>query len=110
MLKSLKVEKLVVSAIPTLVDTWTVGFGFQPLEEDERRSLSKTNLMVFPGSVWLKKPLNENSTMDEISGELSWLILIIIISAIIFCWCELQIIQYLLAVVDFSPIRINFLN
>ncbi|KAL8505734.1 hypothetical protein ACS0TY_016812 [Phlomoides rotata] len=70
MLKSLKVEKLVISAIPTLVDTWTVGFGFQPLEEDERRSLSKTNLMVFPGSVWLKKPLCEISTMDEIIGEL----------------------------------------
>ncbi|GFP78656.1 hypothetical protein PHJA_000009200 [Phtheirospermum japonicum] len=39
MLKALKVEKLVISAIPTLVETWTVGFGFQTLDEDERRSL-----------------------------------------------------------------------
>lgn len=67
MLKSLKVEKLVVSAIPTLVETWTVGFGFQPLEEDERQSLSKINLMVFPGAVWLKKHLYDNGTTE--SGE-----------------------------------------
>lgn len=65
MLKSLKVKMLVVSAIPTLVDTWTVGFGFQPLEEDERRNLSRINLMVFPGSVWLKKSLHESHTLDK---------------------------------------------
>ncbi|KAL6538312.1 hypothetical protein OROGR_012300 [Orobanche gracilis] len=64
MLKALKVEKLVISAIPTLVDTWTIGFGFQPLEEDETRSLCKLNLMVFPGAVWLIKPLHESSTTE----------------------------------------------
>ncbi|XP_051135083.1 increased DNA methylation 1 [Andrographis paniculata] len=68
MLKSLKVEMLVISAIPTLVHTWTVGFGFQPLQEDDRRKLSKINLMVFPGSVWLKKTLFGNQAMDKTSG------------------------------------------
>ncbi|XP_073119418.1 increased DNA methylation 1 [Henckelia pumila] len=68
MLKSLKVEMLVVSAIPTLVDTWTVGFGFQPLEENEKRSLSEINMMVFPGAVWLKKPLYENHGLNEKNG------------------------------------------
>lgn len=57
MLESLKVEKLVISAIPGLVETWTEGFGFEPLEDFEKRSLSDINLMVFPGTVWLKKPL-----------------------------------------------------
>lgn len=57
MLKSLKVEKLVISAIPSLVDTWIEGFGFSPLEADEKKSLTKTNLMVFPGTVWLKKSM-----------------------------------------------------
>ncbi|KAH6775721.1 hypothetical protein C2S52_013282 [Perilla frutescens var. hirtella] len=69
MLKSLKVEKLVISAIPDLVDTWTLGFGFQHLEEDERQSLSKINMMVFPGSVWLKKLLTDNRNMDETNGS-----------------------------------------
>ncbi|XP_057795955.1 increased DNA methylation 1 [Salvia miltiorrhiza] len=69
MLKSLKVEKLVISAIPDLVDTWTLGFGFERLEEEERQSLSKTNLMVFPGAVWLKKMLYDNCNMDERNGS-----------------------------------------
>ncbi|THG00668.1 hypothetical protein TEA_000086 [Camellia sinensis var. sinensis] len=50
MLRSFKVEKLVISAIPSLVETWTVGFGFKPLEDNERNSLSNINLMVFPGT------------------------------------------------------------
>ncbi|XP_059662711.1 increased DNA methylation 1 [Cornus florida] len=65
MLKSFKVEKLVLSAIPSLVETWTVGFGFKPLEEDERRSLNNVNLMVFPGTVWLKKPLYDNKKTHQ---------------------------------------------
>ncbi|XP_071691905.1 increased DNA methylation 1-like isoform X2 [Rutidosis leptorrhynchoides] len=74
MLKSLKVEKLVVSAIPSLVDTWTNGFGFMPLEPDEKKTLTKTNLMVFPGTVWLKKPMfqgtiQDTSTEDKIISD-----------------------------------------
>ncbi|KAK9056937.1 hypothetical protein SSX86_024302 [Deinandra increscens subsp. villosa] len=66
MLKSFKVEKLVVSAIPSLVETWTHGFGFTPLEADEKKSLDKTNLMVFPGTVWLKKPMYQGPTPSTI--------------------------------------------
>ncbi|KAG6421393.1 hypothetical protein SASPL_117944 [Salvia splendens] len=69
MLKSLKVEKLVISAIPDLVDTWTLGFGFERVEEEEMQSLSKTNLMVFPGAVWLKKMLYDNHSTDERNGS-----------------------------------------
>lgn len=61
MLMSFKVEKLVITAIPDLVETWTVGFGFEPLEDHERQSLSHFNLMVFPGTVWLKKTICTNS-------------------------------------------------
>lgn len=64
MLKSFKVEMLVVSAIPSLVDTWTHGFGFTPLEADEKKSFDKTNLMVFPGTVWLKKPMYQGSIQN----------------------------------------------
>lgn len=68
MLKSFKVEKLVISAIPSLVETWTLGFGFQSLEDGERRSLSNINLMVFPGTVWLKKPIFENQETSQRGG------------------------------------------
>ncbi|XP_055824598.1 increased DNA methylation 1-like isoform X2 [Solanum dulcamara] len=65
MLKSFKVEKLVISAIPGLVETWTCGFGFEPLEDCEKRSLSHINLMVFPGTVWLKKSLFQVTDADQ---------------------------------------------
>ncbi|KAL9261293.1 Increased DNA methylation 1-like protein [Drosera capensis] len=64
MLISFKVEMLVMAAIPSLVETWTVGFGFVPMEEDEKRSLNKTSLMVFPETVMLKKTLYMNQDAD----------------------------------------------
>ncbi|KAM7495404.1 hypothetical protein LguiB_030013 [Lonicera macranthoides] len=71
MLRSFKVEKLVISALPSLLETWTVGFGFEPLEESERRSLSgNTNLMVFPGTIWLKKSLHLESLPNSDDTEL----------------------------------------
>lgn len=70
MLISLKVKKLVITAISDLVETWTIGFGFVPVEEDEKRSLSKINLMVFPGTVMLKKTLYMDRFADlEIGVE-----------------------------------------
>lgn len=68
MLISLKVEKLVVAAISDLVETWTIGFGFVPMEEDEKRSLSKINFMVFPGTIMLKKTLYVNQASDLQKG------------------------------------------
>lgn len=69
MLLSLKVEKIVVAAIPDLVETWTKGFDFKPVEDSEKRSLNKINLMVFPGTVLLKKPLYDNRTTRGQSSE-----------------------------------------
>lgn len=62
---SLKVEMLVITAIPDVVETWTVGFGFEPLEDYERKSLSHINLMVFPGTIWLKKTMYKAPTGDD---------------------------------------------
>ncbi|CAN4104231.1 unnamed protein product [Withania somnifera] len=70
MLKSFKVEKLVISAIPGLVETWTQGFGFELLEDCEKQSLSHINLMVFPGTVWLKKTLFQAADADQPSVHL----------------------------------------
>lgn len=68
MLISLKVEKLVIAAIADLVETWTIGFGFVPMDEDEKKRLSKINLMVFPGTVMLKKTLYVDQTTDLQTG------------------------------------------
>ncbi|XP_068660695.1 uncharacterized protein [Aristolochia californica] len=58
MMRSFKVEVLVISAIPSLVDTWVSGFGFKPMEEKEKQQLKNVNLMMFPGTVLLLKHLN----------------------------------------------------
>ncbi|KAK1389263.1 hypothetical protein POM88_017441 [Heracleum sosnowskyi] len=66
MLRSIKIDKLVMSAVPALVETWTEGFGFQRLEDDERRAMQRTaNLMIFPGTVWLKKSLCRSEVSKE---------------------------------------------
>lgn len=56
MLKSLKVEVLVLQAIPTLVENWISVFGFKHVEDNEKW-LCNINLMVFPGTILLKKEL-----------------------------------------------------
>jgi len=58
MLKSFHVEMLVLSAIPELVNTWVSGFGFRPIEDDERKQLGNVNLMLFPGTSLLTKRLD----------------------------------------------------
>uniref|UniRef100_A0A2P2PM58 N-acetyltransferase domain-containing protein n=1 Tax=Rhizophora mucronata TaxID=61149 RepID=A0A2P2PM58_RHIMU len=65
MLVSFKVEKLVISAIPDLVETWTVGFGFEPVGNDEKQCLKAINLMVFPGTVLLRKNLYGKKKVDK---------------------------------------------
>ncbi|KAF5728056.1 hypothetical protein HS088_TW21G00199 [Tripterygium wilfordii] len=71
LLISLRVEKLVISAIPDLVETWTEGFGFKPVNDDEKRILSKINLMVFPGAVSLEKTLHKNERGTASRGRQS---------------------------------------
>ncbi|XP_028763841.1 increased DNA methylation 1 isoform X2 [Neltuma alba] len=69
MLISVKVAKLVIAAIPDLVETWTNGFGFKPLGDDERQKLNKINLMVFPGTVLLEKPLFKEDKAEGVYCE-----------------------------------------
>ncbi|XP_071727162.1 increased DNA methylation 1-like [Rutidosis leptorrhynchoides] len=69
LLKLLKIEKLVLSAIPDLVDTWCNSFGFTHLEPEEKKNLNTVNMMVFPGTVWLKKPMYQESTQNDTPME-----------------------------------------
>ena len=69
MLRAFKVEKLMISALPSLVEIWTGDFGFEPMEDNERMSLSHINSMVFPETVWLKKPICGNRTTTQQGGS-----------------------------------------
>ncbi|KAK3141051.1 hypothetical protein QOZ80_4BG0328940 [Eleusine coracana subsp. coracana] len=67
MLRSFHVKMLVLSAIPELVTTWMSGFGFKPIEDNERKLLHNVNLMLFPGTSLLTKRLD--GIMATKSGE-----------------------------------------
>ncbi|KAM0873361.1 hypothetical protein ACQ4PT_038152 [Festuca glaucescens] len=68
MLKSLKVEMLLLSAIPSLVDTCTSAFGFRPIDDSDKKKLSRIRLASVPGTVLLKKDLYKCSETE--TGEL----------------------------------------
>ncbi|KAH1056789.1 hypothetical protein J1N35_034854, partial [Gossypium stocksii] len=53
------VEKLMITAIPNIVETWT-----KLVQEAEGRTPNKINLMVFPGTVLLSKPLYQSQKTD----------------------------------------------
>ncbi|VVB01558.1 unnamed protein product [Arabis nemorensis] len=69
-LGSLKVDKLVIPAVPELMDTWTSGFGFRPVHESAKKAIKNLNLLVFPGVDMLEKSLvKEKITESNVSSS-----------------------------------------
>ncbi|KAG0626598.1 hypothetical protein M758_2G136800 [Ceratodon purpureus] len=72
MLNRIGVELLVLPAVPELMDTWRVAFGFQPLNSHQKKELTKLNLMAFPGTSLLHKflprPKSHSSFGDQIQN------------------------------------------
>ncbi|TYI22463.1 hypothetical protein ES332_A06G105000v1 [Gossypium tomentosum] len=61
LLISFKVEKLVITAIPNIVETWT-----KLVQEAEGRTLNKINLMVFPEQYCSRSPcINPKKQMEK---------------------------------------------
>ncbi|CAM6045249.1 unnamed protein product [Sphagnum compactum] len=57
MLQMMGVQTLVLPAVPEMKEYWSGAFGFQPMEDALKRMLIELNLLVFPGTSILQKPL-----------------------------------------------------
>ncbi|XVE95031.1 hypothetical protein REPUB_Repub02eG0061000 [Reevesia pubescens] len=58
-LKKLGVEKLILPAVPSAVDTWTSSFGFSPMTDDERSELLQYTFLDFQGIKMCQKLLRQ---------------------------------------------------
>ncbi|XP_024520603.1 uncharacterized protein LOC9655316 [Selaginella moellendorffii] len=56
-LHTLEVQTLVLPAIAEFIETWTSAFGFQKLTAAQGIQLMELNIVTFPGSSVLQKPL-----------------------------------------------------
>ncbi|KAI5058050.1 hypothetical protein GOP47_0026220 [Adiantum capillus-veneris] len=77
MLGGIGVNKLVLPAVPELLETWTAAFNFQHMTAIETQELSRLNLMTFPGTTLLQKQLRKDLIMaasqnlDKIERDVS---------------------------------------
>lgn len=71
MLRMVGVEALVLPAVPELMDTWIGAFDFQALDVLQKRALTQLNLMAFPGTSLLCKPLSRWQHQSHCKGTIS---------------------------------------
>ncbi|URE13136.1 PHD-finger [Musa troglodytarum] len=66
LLRSLGVERLLLPAVPQLLQTWTTSFGFTQMTSSDRLELSKYPLLSFSGTTMCQKLLG--ATAKTVSG------------------------------------------
>ncbi|MED6145964.1 hypothetical protein PIB30_030048 [Stylosanthes scabra] len=65
-LMQLGVERLILPAVPSVVETWTGSFGFARMTEFERSHFLDNTFLDFQGTIMCQKPLTKNPSPDSV--------------------------------------------
>ncbi|PIA28101.1 hypothetical protein AQUCO_07200018v1 [Aquilegia coerulea] len=69
MLSSLHVEKLIIPAIPDLLETWMTSFSFKPLEPCHQDEIRNLNMVLFAETTLLQKPIYNKQNFSINDGN-----------------------------------------
>lgn len=64
MLMELGVERLVLPAVPSVLNTWTTSFGFSKMTPSERLKFLDYTFLDFQGTIMCQKLLNKNAPAE----------------------------------------------
>lgn len=62
----LGVERLVLPAVPSVVDTWTGSFGFSKMTNFDRSQFLDYTFLDFPGTIMCQKLLTKIPSPDSV--------------------------------------------
>ncbi|MED6131657.1 hypothetical protein PIB30_011808 [Stylosanthes scabra] len=65
-LMQLGVERLILPAVPSVVETWTGSFGFARMTEFERSQFLDNTFLDFQDTIMCQKPLTKNPSPDSV--------------------------------------------
>ncbi|KAF9597761.1 hypothetical protein IFM89_021515 [Coptis chinensis] len=68
-LSSLCVEKLIIPAVPAMVETWMTSFSFRQLEAAHKDEIRNLNMVLFAETTLLQKPINNRKTFKPTDAK-----------------------------------------
>lgn len=69
MLMQLGVERLVLPAVPSVLNTWTTSFGFSTMTASERLQFLDYTFLDFQGTIMCQKQLMKNPPTEAVPLE-----------------------------------------
>jgi hypothetical protein len=102
------VERLLLPAIPQLLETWTGSFGFTVMSNSDRLELVENSILSFQGTIMCQKVLNVacSSPQDQSAPSMSNSVKDLAENSIL-CYPEISICQKVSISIQNHPEKLN---